>query len=354
MSCNLDKDAKLLFGHYGSKTIVSIKDKHVYKYFPIMLHYLENEHSIKKWNQKIESEIYIFKKLTEKIVDKDISPHIVKILKIKTCKNKPKFYKNCILDDFKDLFHHNHEYSYCDYVDNFPKFKIESPMMIIQLEYCNHEFIDLVSFKYQNESIHEFIMFLNQIIFQIIFTLQVITDTFPKFIHKDLFIKNILCVKNKTYKNKYIRYHYKNIIFDIPSCEYTSKINDFGISQIDDKHGNIFQGIPYNLLKDNYKDHFTFLFDLFNHIHVLIKKKKSETNDTDLIDNYFNKFLDINAIYDIRKHTDLKWLLYSDSITEYKGFIQFIKLKSRYQILKDFKHMFKYDESHDIIHEYNS
>ncbi len=358
MSCDITKDkgAKLLYGHYGSKTIISIKDKHVYKYFPIMLHYLENNNSVINWSRKINSEISIFKILTNEIVNTNISPHIVRILKIKKCKNKPSFYKNCKLDEFKKWFEDENsidsQYSYCHYVERFPKFKIEKPMYIIKLEYCNSELTNLLYDNIKTYTKEEYINFLNVIIFQVIFTLQVIIDKYPKFIHKDLFIKNILCIKSKGYKNKYNRYHYKNKIYDVPAIGYTTKINDFGITQINEDYGNYFQWIPYNLLKDNFKDHFTFLIDLFREITPIVENYNKDINT--YIDNVFNKFLDLNAIYSIKNNKNLHYFLgYHDDATEYNGFIKFIKLKTRYQILKQFENIFKYDANHQIIEEYN-
>lgn len=356
MSCNLDKDAKLVYGHYGSKAFISIKNKDVYKYFPIMLHYLENDVSIKNWSRKINSEIQIFKILKDDFIDTKKSPHIVRLLKINECKNKPQFYNNCKLDTFKNLIENTNSSDnniYCQYVSRFPKFKIEKPMMIIKLEYCDYDLNYLLSNKILNESFSQIKSLLNQIIFQVLFTVQVIKDKYPDFIHKDLLIKNVLCIKNKFIANKYYRYHYKNIIYDVPVSNYIPKITDFGITQLNNKYGNFISWIPHSLLKDDYKDHYSFLMDLFNTIINHIKKKQlNNLEKINNINNYFNNFFDTNALNLVINNNRLRYFLYNDS-TEVEGYVNFIKLKKRYQILKEFKNIFKYDESHEIIEEYN-
>ncbi len=382
MSCNIinDKDAKLVYGHGGSQTIISIKknkktnETEVFKYFPIILHSDSNNNLNKAYLNEFKTEIDILIELKENIIDNKKTPHIVSIENIKKCKSKPTFFnkckkmsvnsinKNIIIKDYDNPINkrksYNDEYdndndnintSYCEFVVHMFDYKISSPMYVIKLEYCPFEFTKLVKkiLNYKNEYIENF---LNRSIFQIIFSLEIISKLYPYFVHNDLFFRNILCTKYTNYDNKFIRYYYKNMIFDLPANGYILKMNDFGRSQLK-------PGLGYNsqyslFKKDNYRDHCNFLFNLYSyHEDDLIRNVKN-IEQFNFITNYFNNYFDTDKIKDLSIKTN-PWFLRAWNINELNGFVDYIKLKSRKEILKQFKNIFKYDPNHEIIEEYN-
>lgn len=85
----------------------------------------------------------------------------------------------------------------------------------------------------QKKFINSFINNLQRCLFQIIFTLAIIKDDYPGFYHGDFFMRNILCVIEKSYnENDFVAYHYRKLIFYLPANGTYFKINDFGLSVI--------------------------------------------------------------------------------------------------------------------------
>ena len=70
---------------------------------------------------------------------------------------------------------------------------------------------------------------IDRISFQTIFTLAIILDKYPTFVHNDFFLRNILgTIENKYEMNEYVEYNFKGKKFYLHANGFYIKINDFG------------------------------------------------------------------------------------------------------------------------------
>jgi hypothetical protein len=233
--CTIPKDKKLIFGSGGSKTIIAItKDKKVYKYFPIFLFLNDNIELLKELKNKFKLELEISVELTANIVNKNKSDHIVAIQQVKYCNIIPKsFFSEC--KSYTDyLLSKNEAPKECMYLyRNYPV-TLNKGMFVGKLEYCDFTLADVIK-NIIKKPIDDIKLCLDRIIFQTLFTLEVIKKKYPEFIHGDLFIRNILTktLDNKyADKNYYLRYHLNNTVYDLPYDGVFIKINDFGNAQL--------------------------------------------------------------------------------------------------------------------------
>lgn len=107
------------------------------------------------------------------------------------------------------------------------------------------------------------------------FTLSLIQSKYPDFIHNDMFLRNILAVNevlNET--NDYVQYNLNNKSYYLPANGIYIKINDFGYTlNILKKNSTIENEIKNSIrdsfeIKNNKRDVYTFLLDLYNGANV--------------------------------------------------------------------------------------
>ena len=352
----IPKNSIKLFGSGGSQTVIIITpDKKVYKYF-INFSYMDTKYRIKKEKEIFKTEIDIQKEITEKIINKNLSPHIVEIKNYKYCNTIPKFlFKNC--PNYKKLLLTKKDKNEklpkeCLYLIRGHPVNIEKGFYIMNIEYCSIT-LDKVIKKIMRKSNKNIKKYLDNMLFQIIYTLAVLQKKYPYFIHRDLFIRNILATENKISKNKYNRYYFNKYIFDIPIFEYTYKITDFGQSNLNKK-------ISYRkkLIKSPYEDVFNFIYDIYNGENlgskscIYISKKRKNKKKELFIHKYFSNFINTKIIKKIeknnkKKYLDNEWHKFYDP--KIKNLLK-VKLPSEY--LKYFSKIYPIKEDHNIVNIY--
>jgi len=353
--CNLPPGAKLYFGYSSNKSIIAVVKDKVYKYFPLLIYSHMSNREIKESINYKRFEIAVIKELTKKIINTRLSPHIIEYYNYYKCNEIPKnIFKLCP--------------SYSEYLFSTKKINIEcnfiytgaklyKPMYVLEMEKANSSLNDEI-IKIAKKKFEIIKIFLNRIFFQIFYTLENIKIIFPDYIHNDLFIRNILINNNNNNNNnnKYIRYHYKNNIFDLPANGLNIKISDFEGNQLNKIFG-IKNNFSPPIIKNPYQDYFSILYDVYNgnnnlggnSLYNLIKNK----NKLIEIDKYFNNFMNISVIKKIIKNNqkyELDWKL--NIITLDPNIIKLIKLKNFDDLINYFSKIFLYDKTHDIIEEY--
>jgi len=397
--CNLPEKADYFFGSGGSDTIIAITpDKNVYKYFPLVVYFNTSKRSILNIKKDFKYEIEVLKVLTDKFIKTNKTPHIVELYRSYYCRKAPeKIFSGCktfmeqltgesednlvpvkvkketskVKQFFRKLFRLKEEYEIVynekpltkeDKLKNkvcsmfgtgFPLYKLEKGMYIADIEYCNTSLgkeLEIISTK----PFSEIENFLNILYFQIFYTLETIKEMYPNFIHSDLFIRNIMGVKKDFKENTYIRYKFNDIIFDVPDIGIIFKLNDFGLTQVD---ASVYKKVKmdYKIVDNPYKDIFAVTYDVYNGANLgaksltaLIKDNKTKNQ----LDNYFNKFFDVETIKTIIRNGKKSKLNGVWDKTIDPKFIKYIDLKDGKTILKNFETIFPYNNKHKIIANY--
>jgi hypothetical protein len=315
------KDNKIISGSGGSNNIIIDIDNYILKIIPYFLNPLLK---INPNNDYLESNIYI--KLTDEFILTNKTPHIIGIFK--------KYY----IDDIKIIFPNkcltiddellknkeNNNKKLCYLKDSYYQKLLDNKLSILVLEKCNDSISSIIyilltskiSFK---KKIIQFENILYRIIFQLIFTLTLITDKYPNFIHNDLFLRNILANYYYNYNNNdYIEYNLNNKKYYLPANGIYIKINDFGYTlNILNQNSTLENEIKYSInnsfeINNKYRDIYTFFFDLYDgpnigslSIKSLINKYvKKNQKDKYLIclQNVIGNFFDYITIDEIHKN----------------------------------------------------
>ena len=208
---------------------------------------------------------------------------------------------------------------------------IEPKYNIVMLENCGAELSGMIEFYMHEISracgrekkwmVEEFIGQLNRILFQIIFTLAIIKDDYPGFLHGDFFVRNILLsyelpmekgeLKEGWYTTSdYVAYHYKQKIFYLEANGPYAKINDFGLSVIVNELEPSTYQFDKMLHSVNHKNPFNQKTDIFNLLHDIYDGQNLGTYSINKwavelkipvhiikpIKSFIEKFLDVNVI----------------------------------------------------------
>jgi hypothetical protein len=126
---------------------------------------------------------------------------------------------------------------------------------VMELEYCNYSAQDFI-YDISELPIVEMKKCLDIFFFQIIYTLVSIQNIFPHFAHRDLFMRNILGLKEKDTGKSYL-YNYNNRIYCVPQKKFYPKIGDFGMSNLNEKYKDV------KLFISEYKDMYNILVDVY-------------------------------------------------------------------------------------------
>jgi hypothetical protein len=371
--CNLPENADYFFGSGGSSTIIAItKDsKKVYKYFPVITSHKATRKQILNVQKSYKYEVEVLKLLTSKFIDTKKTPHIVEFHNSYYCRKSPeKIFSGCktfmenltYIPKMKEIVVEEDEFEdetkehICEFYGwGEPLYNLQKGMYIAQIEYCNTSLKDeLVEISKQKfPKIKEF---LDILFFQMFYTLDVIKETYPNFIHNDFFIRNIMGVKKDFEKDTYIRYHYNDKIYDIPDNGLTFKINDFGLTQVDE---SVYKkiGIKSKIIKDSYRDIFALIYDVYNggnlgakSLYTLIKDKNIKED----LDDYFDTFFDVKTIKTLIQNRRKGMLNGIWDKTVVKEFVSYIDLVNNDDILNHFEDIFPYNKKHKIVAEYGN
>lgn len=339
-SCDITKIFQIegiVLGHGGSNNIILIvTDKHdnnlAVKIIPDFTYV-----NVKKKPNKDQLEIKYYQFLTKKYIITDRTPHIVGIFEHKICDPIDKFLNKIkpnkqICPSYEDKLTKKIDYDHinntiCDLLLRYEMKLINPTFDVLLLEYCPGELSEMMveymttikktKGKKSDAVLFEFIYQLHRILFQIIFTLAIIKDDYPGFLHGDLFVRNILLSSEIKYqKTDYVAYHYKQRIFYFPANGLYTKINDFGQTLIADELVPNTYEMKKNLNKymrinpfDPKTDIFNLLHDIYdgqnlgtNCIMKLASELKLSIVQTNKIRDFLGQFIQINDIDKINKN----------------------------------------------------
>lgn len=345
--CKIPKKSQFLYGNGGSTSIIVITpDKKVYKYFILVKDLLfNNKQEIKKNMIRDKREIKILKLLTHL---KELTPHIVELYNYAYCTKIPKnLFANC--DDYYNyLLSKKQTDLNCKFIYNrFPS-KLNDGVLVANIEYCESSLSNELKIIIK-KSIKHIKNFLDRILFQIFYSLEIIKETYPLFMHNDLFIRNIL-VNNISNENKFIRYKINNKYYDLSASGVIIKINDFGFTYID-KEINKSKGLVCQ-----HNDWFNIIYDIYNGNNLgsnsLLSLTKNEEKKS-FIKKYFNNFINIKFIDKIIKNNkklelDWKWKISCDDKLG-----KTLLVKNTKEIFDYFDDVFSASMDHNIIKIYN-
>ena len=348
------KKNMLVSGSGGSYNIIIINDDYVLKIIPKFI-----DKNLKKQRNNDELEGEYYKTLTDKIILKNKSPHIVGIYKKYTLKDiKFIFPTKCIsLDEKIKLPSVKRDYEIerlCDLKKCYYRSTIEKKASILVLENCptniGEQIVNILKSKDKTNLHKNLVSIIRRVIFQIIFTLTIIQESYPDFIHNDLFLRNILAVNDNSYDpDDYVQY-----------C----KINDFGFSLNIAKNSTVVDDINNNVnpnfeLKNSKRDIYTFLRDLYDGpghgsrsiislLELHIKNKIQRKKLLGLVRKEIGKFIDYKTIDKLNKNLlDWTWSIGESKIlmkTVYKpneyfkndSFDNYTKLANNGRVIKIF------------------
>jgi len=364
------KKNMLVSGSGGSNNIIILNDDYVLKIIP---KFIDKNLKKQKNNDELEAEYY--KTFTDNIILKNKSPHIVGIYKKYTLQDiKFIFPTKCIsLDQKIKLPSEKRDYEIerlCDLKKCYYRSTIEKKASVLVLENCStnisEQIMNVLKSKDKLNIHHNLIQIIRRIIFQIIFTLTIIQESYPDFIHNDLFLRNILAINDNSYDpDDYVQYNYKNKSYYLPANGIYVKINDFGFSLNIVKNSTVVDEINNNInsnfeLKNTKRDIYTFLNDLYDgpchgsrsiialldlHIKNKIKKKKLLT----LVRKEIGRFIDYKTIDKLNKNTlDWTW-----SIGESKTLMNTVKKPNEYFKNDSFDNYNKLPNNGRVVKIYN-
>ena len=334
LNCDITKNFKLnrvLLGSGGSINIVlDVTDKEnnrlIIKVLPDIIY---TNVKIKPDLSQLEIKFYQF--LTKKYVLTDRTPHIVGMFNHQICPRvdklladiKPSKKKCPSYGDqlTKKLDLTRADYMICDLLLRHEMKLIGPTFDMILLEFCDDELTNLITWYMEGIRVYkgnklkmiidDFIYDLSRILFQIIFTLAIIKEDYPGFLHGDFFVRNILLSFHKNYQNNdYVAYHYKQKIFYLPANGHYAKINDFGLSMIVDELEPKTYEMEKHIHKYYHKNPFNEKTDIFNLLHDiydgqnlgtmsinrLAQVMKMTAKKVKPVRNYLSMLLDVNVI----------------------------------------------------------
>jgi hypothetical protein len=308
--CYIDDTDKILFGDGGSTAIIIItKDKRVYKIFTFY-NYIKDiklKENIKDLNKRINNEIKIYELLTKKIINKNITNHIVKYKNSNNCNDAKLLFKKCPNSYIEFLkLHKEQKTKMCEnYFMGYPTRQINNKYKVVEIEYCDYSCSDFIN-DVSKLPIIEMEKYLDIFFFQIIHTILSIQKVFPYFTHNDLFMRNILGLREKDNQN-YYTYKFNNKKYYIPQKKFFPKINDFGLTNLNDEYKNT------QLYKSEYKDIYNIILDVYNGGNLgslsLTELCKDNQNKLNFLKLYFSNYFNVNIIdeYKIKSEENINW-----------------------------------------------
>ena len=267
--CSIDDTDKILFGDGGSSAIIAItKDKRVYKIFTLYNFTLDIQldKQIKDKNILVNNEIEIYKLLTKNIIDKNISNHIVKYKNSNSCNNAKSLFKKCPKSyvEFMNLAEDQKTKMCNQFFRGHPIKKINDKYKVIEIEHCDYSCADFIKDVSKLPEI-DMEKYLDIFFFQIIHTILSIQKVYPYFTHNDLFMRNILGLREKDNGNFYT-YNFNKKKYYVPQKKFFPKINDFGLTNLNDEYKDI------KLYKSEYKDIYIILFLMYIMVEIWVQQ----------------------------------------------------------------------------------
>ena len=336
--CTIDSNDKILFGYGGSTAIIVLtENKLAYKFFTSSLHnrhlddtYLERN---KILDDDIDNEIQITKLLTKNIVDKKISPHYVIYQTDYICNDIKKIFEKCpkkYIEYLKKNTNKNNKL--CDKLyQNYPNIKIRNKFPVLEMEYCDYTCADFIK-DVSQMSILEMQKCLDIFFFQIIYTILSTQKIYPYFVHGDLFMRNILGLR-ETDNNNYYTYKFDKNTYYVPKKCFFTKISDFGTTNLNKEHRR------FKLIKSDVKDIYNILYDVYDGGNLgstsLMELCKEDENKKKFIKEYFSNYFDIAKVDEFNDKSQQNMNRDWNNILD-KEFMQEIKMKNPYDLINGY------------------
>lgn len=334
--CSIDDTDKLLFGNGGSTAIIVItSEKKVYKIFTTYNYIpdIELHKKIKNNNIRVNNEIKIYQLLTKNIIDKNISNHIVKYVNSNNCNNAKSLFTKCPKSyvEFMKLAEEQKTKMCNQLFRNYPEKKLNNKYKVVEIEHSDYSCADFIRDVSKLSEI-EMEKYLDIFFFQIIHTIMSIQKVYPYFTHNDLFMRNILGLREKDNQN-YYTYDFNNKKYYVPQKIFFPKINDFGLTNLNNNFKDI------KLYKSEYKDVYNILFDVYNGGNLgsmsLSELCKENPDKLKFLKLYFSNYFNVNVIdeYKIKSKQQMNWD-WSNILDD--EFLHSIQMKNPVNLLNDY------------------
>lgn len=369
------KKNMLVFGSGGSSNLIILNDNYVLKIIPKFIN-----KNLKRQNNNDELEADYYRTFTNEFVLKNKTPHFVGLFKKYILEDIKFIFPNkCIsLDEKISLPFEKRDYNIdtlCDLKKCYYRQTLEKKASVLVLENCpttiDEQIGNILKSKNKADISHKFVQIIRRVIFQIIFTLSLIQEIYPDFIHNDLFLRNILAVNDNSYDpDDYIQYNFKGSLYYLPANGIYVKINDFGYSlNINNKISSLTDTINNNPLinfelKNNKRDIYSFLYDLYDGfglgsksiiklLNLHVRNKDNRKKLLSLARKEIGKFLDYKTIDKLNKKNKniIDWVW---SIGESKILMNTIKKPNEYFKTNSFDSYTKLPDNGRIVKMYNS
>lgn len=334
--CYIDDTDKILFGDGGSSAIIIItKDKKVYKIFTLYNFILDIElnKQIEDKNIRVNNEIKIYELLTKKIINKNISNHIVGYKNSNDCNNAKSLFKKCpkSYTEFLKLAK-DQKTKMCEtYFGGYPDVKLNDKYKVVEIEYCDYSSADFIRDVSKMPEI-EMEKYLDIFFFQIIYTILSIKKVFPYFTHNDLFMRNILGLREKDNQN-YYTYEFDNKSYYVPQKKFFPKINDFGLTNLNNEYKDV------KLYKSEYKDIYCIIFDVYNGGNLgsnsLSDLCKDNPDKLKFLKLYFSNYFNTDVVDEYKLKSEKNMIWDWNNITD-DDFIKSIEMKKPSDLLNKY------------------
>ena len=336
--CSIDDTDKVLFGDGGSTAIIVItKNKNVFKIFTLydFTPDIELDKQIKNNNIRVENEIKIYELLTKNIINKNISNHFVQYINSNDCNNAKSLFKKCPKSyvEFIKLAEEQKTKMCNNYFRGYPNRKINDNYKVVQIEYCDYSCADFIKDLSKLPEI-EMEKYLDILFFQITHTIISVQKVYPYFTHNDLFMRNILGLREKDNGN-YYTYKFNNKTYYIPQKKFFPKINDFGMTNLNNEYKDI------KLYKSEYKDIYNIIFDIYNGGNLgstsLSELSKDNPDKLKFLKTYFSNYFNVDVIDNYKKTSEEQMNWDWNNILD-DEFMKSIEMKNPHDLLNDYFH----------------
>ena len=336
--CTIEETDKVLFGDGGSSAIIVItKDKKVYKIFTLYNFILDIEldKQIKDANIRVNNEIKIYELITKNIINKNITDHFVKYISSNDCNNAKSLFQKCpkSYTEFLKLAKEQKTKMCESYFRGYPDKKVNDKYKVVEIEYCDYSCADFIRDVSKLPEI-EMEKYLDIFFFQIIHTILSIQKIYPYFVHNDLFMRNILGLREKDNNNHY-EYKFNNKTYYVPQKKFYPKINDFGLTNLNAEYKDV------KLYKSLYKDIYCIIFDVYNGGNLgstsLSELCKDNPDKLKFLKLYFSNYFNVDVIdeYKTKSEKNMNWDW--GNITD-DEFLKSIEMKNPNDLMNDYFH----------------
>lgn len=305
--------------------IVITEDNKIYRYQLAIVNTYNNITILEQEKNKIKSENHIHHVMTNEILNKKLSPHILRLYDVIHClKIPPSLFSRC--NEYYDyLIANNMQTATCEkFFQRYPH-KMDEGMYIQDVQFYQANLEVMLEVLTKKHSYIDIMKEIDLIVFQIIYTLETIKLKYPFFCHGNLSMNSISV--NMIEQPDYDRYYFKDLIFDVPRTKCFCMINSFYLCALDKETAKKYD-IGLDIYEDKYTDIMMLLTDIMGILMYFFPKNAEK------IKKYFNEFFDSEYIDSIYLNKKIG-LLNRGSMTD-NAFVKKLRVKSGIDILKSF------------------